>query len=205
MDFLSLHLKETREKSCKTNRESNCSLSLSSFCSADFHPYIQQVLGRKSPFPLILLPQFGGYWIEGTNHELSEAGDPEQHRPPSPSSRTKLECNTTATLYRKHFLGKVSCMTCKLYLQYQCSFFSFDLNFIKNGEKHLDCCRKARLCICKLHPQCMEVIQKHTNNRYHFCHKNTNKTFLGLVFISMSEEKIPGETQVWYFFVPSSD
>uniref|UniRef100_A0A3B5QAM9 RAP1 GTPase activating protein a n=2 Tax=Xiphophorus maculatus TaxID=8083 RepID=A0A3B5QAM9_XIPMA len=74
----------------------------------DYIPYpsVHEVLGRKSPFPLILLPQFGGYWIEGTNHELSEAGDPEQHRPPSPSSRTKLECNTTATLYRKHFLGK---------------------------------------------------------------------------------------------------
>ncbi|XP_043986867.1 rap1 GTPase-activating protein 1-like isoform X7 [Gambusia affinis] len=74
----------------------------------DYIPYpsVHEVLGRKSPFPLILLPQFGGYWIEGTNHELSEAGNPEQHRPPSPSSRTKLECNTTATLYRKHFLGK---------------------------------------------------------------------------------------------------
>ncbi|XP_054901902.1 rap1 GTPase-activating protein 1-like isoform X9 [Poeciliopsis prolifica] len=74
----------------------------------DYIPYpsVHEVLGKKSPFPLILLPQFGGYWIEGTNHELSEAGDPEQHRPPSPSSRTKLECNTTATLYRKHFLGK---------------------------------------------------------------------------------------------------
>ncbi|KAM4738068.1 rap1 GTPase-activating protein 1 isoform 4-T5 [Anableps anableps] len=74
----------------------------------DYIPYpsVHEVLGRKSPFPLILLPQFGGYWIEGTNHELREAGDPEHHQPPSPNSRTKLECNTTATLYRKHFLGK---------------------------------------------------------------------------------------------------
>lgn len=64
-----------------------------------------QVLGRKSPFPLILLPQFGGYWIEGTNHELN---DTEQLPPLSPDTRTKLECNTTATLFRKHFLGKVS-------------------------------------------------------------------------------------------------
>uniref|UniRef100_A0A8C8DJN2 RAP1 GTPase activating protein a n=1 Tax=Oryzias sinensis TaxID=183150 RepID=A0A8C8DJN2_9TELE len=65
-----------------------------------------QVLGRKSPFPLILLPQFGGYWIEGTTHELGNSGEAEQLRPPSPNSRTKLECNTTATLFRKHFLGK---------------------------------------------------------------------------------------------------
>lgn len=67
-----------------------------------------QVLGRKSPFPLILLPQFGGYWIEGTNHELSDVVDTEQLQPLSPNTRTKLECNTTATIYRKHFLGKVS-------------------------------------------------------------------------------------------------
>uniref|UniRef100_A0A3B4GDC1 RAP1 GTPase activating protein n=1 Tax=Pundamilia nyererei TaxID=303518 RepID=A0A3B4GDC1_9CICH len=65
-----------------------------------------KVLGRKSPFPLILLPQFGGYWIEGTNHELSQAGDTEPLQPLSPNTRTKLECNTLATLFRKHFLGK---------------------------------------------------------------------------------------------------
>ncbi|KAG7520552.1 rap1 GTPase-activating 1-like isoform X8 [Solea senegalensis] len=74
----------------------------------DYIPYpsVHEVLGRRSPFPLILLPQFGGYWIEGTNHELSDALDSEQVQPLSPNSRTKLECNTTATLYRKHFLGK---------------------------------------------------------------------------------------------------
>ncbi|XP_053704408.1 rap1 GTPase-activating protein 1-like isoform X8 [Synchiropus splendidus] len=71
----------------------------------DYIPYpsVHEVLGRKSPFPLILLPQFGGYWIEGTNHDLSDA---EQLQPTSPNTRTKLECNTTATLFRKHFLGK---------------------------------------------------------------------------------------------------
>ena len=66
-----------------------------------------QVLGRRSPFPLILLPQFGGYWIEGTNHELRDPGDYEQIQPLSPTTRTKLECNTTAKIYRRHFLGKV--------------------------------------------------------------------------------------------------
>lgn len=71
-----------------------------------FPSCLSQVLGRKSPFPLILLPQFGGYWIEGTNHNLSNGNDPEQFV--SPTSRYKLECNTTAKIYRKHFLGKVS-------------------------------------------------------------------------------------------------
>lgn len=74
----------------------------------DYIPYpsVHEVLGRKSPFPLILLPQFGGYWIEGTNHEMSDTVDIEQLQPPSPNTRTKLECNTIAMLFRKHFLGK---------------------------------------------------------------------------------------------------
>uniref|UniRef100_A0A8C4YE21 RAP1 GTPase activating protein n=1 Tax=Gopherus evgoodei TaxID=1825980 RepID=A0A8C4YE21_9SAUR len=63
-----------------------------------------QVLGREGPFPLILLPQFGGYWIEGTNHELT--GIPETESLPSPTSKGKLECNHMARIYRKHFLGK---------------------------------------------------------------------------------------------------
>ncbi|XP_039656737.1 rap1 GTPase-activating protein 1 isoform X8 [Perca fluviatilis] len=74
----------------------------------DYIPYpsVHEVLGRKSPFPLILLPQFGGYWIEGTNHEMSDTVETEQPQPQSPNNRTKLECNTTATIFRKHFLGK---------------------------------------------------------------------------------------------------
>ncbi|XP_047219610.1 rap1 GTPase-activating protein 1-like isoform X8 [Girardinichthys multiradiatus] len=88
--------------------EQRCTFPPTLKTEEDYIPYpsVHEVLGKKSPFPLILLPQFGGYWIEGTLHELSAAGDPEHHRPPSPNSRTKLECNTMATLYRKHFLGK---------------------------------------------------------------------------------------------------
>uniref|UniRef100_A0AAV2M042 Rap-GAP domain-containing protein n=1 Tax=Knipowitschia caucasica TaxID=637954 RepID=A0AAV2M042_KNICA len=73
----------------------------------DYIPYpsVHEVLGRKIPFPLILLPQFGGYWIEGTNHEVGNAQEPDL-QPLSASTRTKLECNTTAMLFRKHFLGK---------------------------------------------------------------------------------------------------
>uniref|UniRef100_A0A3Q0RX82 RAP1 GTPase activating protein n=1 Tax=Amphilophus citrinellus TaxID=61819 RepID=A0A3Q0RX82_AMPCI len=62
------------------------------------------VLGRNSPFPLILLPQFGGYWIEGTNHEPKDP--PEADQPPCPTSHIKLETNSTAKIYRKHFMGK---------------------------------------------------------------------------------------------------
>uniref|UniRef100_A0A8B9NQE4 RAP1 GTPase activating protein n=1 Tax=Accipiter nisus TaxID=211598 RepID=A0A8B9NQE4_9AVES len=72
----------------------------------DYIPYpsVHEVLGREGPFPLILLPQFGGYWIEGTNHQLS--GAPDSPHTPAPSTRARLEGNHTAKIYRKHFLGK---------------------------------------------------------------------------------------------------
>ncbi|XP_069431153.1 rap1 GTPase-activating protein 1 isoform X8 [Ovis canadensis] len=72
----------------------------------DYIPYpsVHEVLGREGPFPLILLPQFGGYWIEGTNHEITSI--PETEPLQSPTTKVKLECNHTARLYRKHFLGK---------------------------------------------------------------------------------------------------
>uniref|UniRef100_A0AAQ4RC15 RAP1 GTPase activating protein b n=1 Tax=Gasterosteus aculeatus aculeatus TaxID=481459 RepID=A0AAQ4RC15_GASAC len=72
----------------------------------DYIPYpsVHEVLGRTSPFPLILLPQFGGYWIEGNNHELKEA--PEADQPPCPASLVKLETNSSAKIYRKQFMGK---------------------------------------------------------------------------------------------------
>lgn len=76
-------------------------------CGCPKHPpwLWAQVLGREGPFPLILLPQFGGYWIEGTNHQLS--GAPDSPPTPVPGTRAKLEGNHTAKIYRKHFLGKV--------------------------------------------------------------------------------------------------
>uniref|UniRef100_A0A8C1JYA3 RAP1 GTPase activating protein n=1 Tax=Cyprinus carpio TaxID=7962 RepID=A0A8C1JYA3_CYPCA len=64
-----------------------------------------QVLGRTGPLPLILLPQFGGYWIEGTNHDLGSSSTSEEP-PPCPASQVKLETNSIAKIYRKHFLGK---------------------------------------------------------------------------------------------------
>ncbi|XP_038147144.1 rap1 GTPase-activating protein 1 isoform X6 [Cyprinodon tularosa] len=72
----------------------------------DYIPYpsVHEVLGRRSPFPLILLPQFGGYWIEGTNHEPKDT--PEADYPSCPTSHIKLETNSTAKIYRKHFMGK---------------------------------------------------------------------------------------------------
>ncbi|XP_053865421.1 rap1 GTPase-activating protein 1 isoform X3 [Malaclemys terrapin pileata] len=86
--------------------EQRCSFPPPLKTEEDYIPYpsVHEVLGREGPFPLILLPQFGGYWIEGTNHELTSI--PETESLPSPTSKVKLECNHMARIYRKHFLGK---------------------------------------------------------------------------------------------------
>ncbi|XP_026781492.1 rap1 GTPase-activating protein 1 isoform X5 [Pangasianodon hypophthalmus] len=87
--------------------EQRCTLPPPLKTEEDYIPYpsVHEVLKRKAPFPLILLPQFGGYWIEGTNHELSTIPAHEEP-PPCPASQIKLESNSIAKIYRKHFLGK---------------------------------------------------------------------------------------------------
>ncbi|KAM4806621.1 LOW QUALITY PROTEIN: rap1 GTPase-activating protein 1 [Urocitellus parryii] len=86
--------------------EQRCSFPPPLKTEEDYIPYpsVHEVLGREGPFPLILLPQFGGYWIEGTNHEITSI--PETEPLQSPTTKVKLECNPTARVYRKHFLGK---------------------------------------------------------------------------------------------------
>ncbi|KAM3877769.1 rap1 GTPase-activating protein 1 [Diretmus argenteus] len=86
--------------------EQRCSLPPPLKTEEDYIPYpsVHEVLGRTSPFPLILLPQFGGFWIEGTNHEPKDV--PEADQPPCSASHIKLETNSTAKIYRKQLMGK---------------------------------------------------------------------------------------------------
>ncbi|XP_042614766.1 rap1 GTPase-activating protein 1-like isoform X2 [Cyprinus carpio] len=87
--------------------EQRCSLPPPLKTEEDYIPYpsVHEVLGRTGTLPLILLPQFGGYWIEGTNHDLGSSSTPEEP-PPCPASQVKLETNNIANIYRTHFLGK---------------------------------------------------------------------------------------------------
>uniref|UniRef100_A0A674K5G0 RAP1 GTPase activating protein 2 n=1 Tax=Terrapene triunguis TaxID=2587831 RepID=A0A674K5G0_9SAUR len=64
------------------------------------------------PYPLIILPQFGGYWIEDpenlstpTSSDSSISEEEEENLSPS-TYGYKLECKGEARAYRKHFLGK---------------------------------------------------------------------------------------------------
>ncbi|NWY73572.1 RPGP2 protein, partial [Erithacus rubecula] len=71
-----------------------------------------QILEKGSPYPLIILPQFGGYWIEdpenlGTPTSSDSSICEEEEESLSPSSYGyRLECKGEARAYRKHFLGK---------------------------------------------------------------------------------------------------
>nr|CAG32150.1 hypothetical protein RCJMB04_18p7 [Gallus gallus] len=80
----------------------------------DYIPYpsIDEILEKGSPYPLVILPQFGGYWIEDpenlgtpTSSDSSVCEEEEENFSPSPYGY-KLECKGEARAYRKHFLGK---------------------------------------------------------------------------------------------------
>ncbi|XP_048412955.1 rap1 GTPase-activating protein 2 isoform X3 [Stegostoma tigrinum] len=81
----------------------------------DYIPYpsIDEVIEKEGPYQSIILPQFGGYWIEGmenvTTPTSSESSFCEEDAVENLSPSTfgyKLECNSTARAYRKHFLNK---------------------------------------------------------------------------------------------------
>lgn len=69
---------------------------------------------KGGPYPLIVLPQFGGYWIEDPENVSTPTSlgssicEEEEEDNLSPSTfGYKLECKGEARAYRRHFLGKV--------------------------------------------------------------------------------------------------
>jgi RAP1 GTPase activating protein 2 len=85
-----------------------------------------QVLERGGPYPQVILPEFGGYWIEDPDAlvptppsrypSLCDRGDDggggegEEGDAALVGYGYRLESNDAARAYRKHFLGKVSAM-----------------------------------------------------------------------------------------------
>lgn len=78
----------------------------------------RKVLEKGGPYPQVILPQFGGYWIEdveapagtpsSSESSFCEEEDGGEGMSPGGGHSYRLECNSTARAYRKHFLGKVS-------------------------------------------------------------------------------------------------
>ncbi|XP_064379075.1 rap1 GTPase-activating protein 2 isoform X3 [Dromaius novaehollandiae] len=80
----------------------------------DYIPYpsIEEVVEKGGPYPLIILPQFGGYWIEDpenlgtpTSSDSSVCEEEEEGLSPG-AGGYRLECKGEARAYRRHFLGK---------------------------------------------------------------------------------------------------
>uniref|UniRef100_A0A8C3A6G8 RAP1 GTPase activating protein 2a n=1 Tax=Cyclopterus lumpus TaxID=8103 RepID=A0A8C3A6G8_CYCLU len=94
-----------------------CHILLLSHLTAFLPAPLCKVLEKGGPYPQVILPQFGGYWIEdveapaGTpsSSESSFCEDEEEGGEgisPGGGHSYRLECNSTARAYRKHFLGK---------------------------------------------------------------------------------------------------
>ena len=83
---------------------------------------LPKVLEKGGPYPQVILPQFGGYWIEdaeapagtpsSSESSFCEEEEREEGMSPGGGHSYRLECNSTARAYRKHFLGKVSVCFC---------------------------------------------------------------------------------------------
>ncbi|XP_071362294.1 rap1 GTPase-activating protein 2-like isoform X2 [Trachinotus anak] len=94
----------------------------------DYIPYprIEEVLERGGPYPQVILPEFGGYWIEdpeaspppvptpsclesrgeGEEEGAGLGGTDEEDTPTGDYGYRLEEINEAAQAYRKHFLGR---------------------------------------------------------------------------------------------------
>lgn len=79
----------------------------------DFMHLPLQVLALGAPYPLVVLPVEGDYWMEGTNHILQRDTHNRPMIPVVDLSRCIVESDHTASAYRENFLGKV-CIILKL-------------------------------------------------------------------------------------------
>uniref|UniRef100_A0A915AUQ0 Rap-GAP domain-containing protein n=1 Tax=Parascaris univalens TaxID=6257 RepID=A0A915AUQ0_PARUN len=70
---------------------------------------INEVLSRQGPYPQIVLPPAGGYWMDGVSSCTINIDDEIVACSPASSSscvRFKLETDDTSHCYRRHFVGR---------------------------------------------------------------------------------------------------
>ncbi|KRY58007.1 Rap1 GTPase-activating protein 1 [Trichinella britovi] len=81
--------------------DQRCSWPLPICQPENLHQMIAHVLSRGGPFPTVVMPLHGGYWIDTASSEehLTESTC-------SSCQRLRLESDETAKLYRRHFFGK---------------------------------------------------------------------------------------------------
>lgn len=68
---------------------------------------LEETLQKSAPYPMIVLPPGGGYWLDGQDHEcpFDTRGNPIL---PHTTWHPKFETDDTAKCYRRFFIGRVS-------------------------------------------------------------------------------------------------
>ncbi|XP_026678867.1 rap1 GTPase-activating protein 1 isoform X2 [Diaphorina citri] len=66
---------------------------------------LEETLRGSLPYPMIVTPPSGGYWLDGYENESRQNSNSHQHGPTAPW-RSKIECDDTAKCYRRFFLGR---------------------------------------------------------------------------------------------------
>lgn len=66
---------------------------------------LEEALAKPAPYPMILLPLHGGYWVDGTEHECSydARGNPQL---PQTTWMAKFETDDTAKCYRRFYAAR---------------------------------------------------------------------------------------------------
>lgn len=67
--------------------------------------HLEQILKKPGPYPLIVMPPGGGYWIDGVYHTCPVDANGKAVIPKF-ELVTKIERDETAQLFRRHFYGK---------------------------------------------------------------------------------------------------
>lgn len=66
---------------------------------------IEEILKKSGPYPMIILPPNGGYWVDGMDHDcpFDNQGNPIL---PQHNWKSKFEVDETAKCYRRFFIGR---------------------------------------------------------------------------------------------------
>ncbi|XP_065341450.1 rap1 GTPase-activating protein 1 isoform X3 [Cloeon dipterum] len=72
---------------------------------------LEETLQRSGPYPMVVVPTSGGYWLDGPEQECAfdQRGDPvlpAAASAPAPGWKVKFETDETAKCYRRFFMGR---------------------------------------------------------------------------------------------------
>ena len=70
------------------------------------HARSQLIQANEAPFPLLIIPPDGGYWVQNGEYESSRSEDGTWQAPEIDTEHFRLDTDTTAMMYGRHFVGR---------------------------------------------------------------------------------------------------